>query len=82
MSRDKCVMKSRTALSGRTARFLLCHRAGFKNKSLHPHLHMPPVLQRSILTIITSYLLWVIAVGSHHLQPLTLTMGSGIKVKV
>lgn len=71
-------MKGRTTLSGLAVGFLLCHRAGFKNKSLRPHLHMPPLLQRSILMIITSYLLWV----AHHLQPLTLTLGRGIKVKV
>lgn len=40
------------------------------------------LLQRSVLTVITSHLLYVIAPSSHHLQPLTLTIGGGNEVKV
>lgn len=78
-------MKSRTALPRLAVGFFLSS-AGFKNKSLrphfHPHLHMPPLLQRPVLTVITSYLLYVIAGSSRHLQPLMLAIGRGNEVKV
>lgn len=63
MRGDKCLMKSRTTLSSLAVGFsffiYIYVIAGFKNKSFHPHLHMPPLLQRSTLTIITSCLLYV-----------------------
>lgn len=73
MGGDKSVMKSVIALSGLAAGFVLSSPGLKINPSvihhpwlLHPHLHLPALLQRSILTIITSYLLRVSAASSHH----------------
>lgn len=43
---------------------------------------MPPLLQRSIQTVITFYLLYVIRGSSRHSQPLTFAIGKGSEVDV
>lgn len=58
---------------------------GLKISPSHPHLHMPPLLQPSILAIITSYLLYVIAGSSCHSWALVLLAGrrvGGGEIKV